>query len=58
MLLDDIVDDDTRSNRFDDTNPLFQHDDDDDDDGDGGDSDSGDSLDGDILIDDDDDFEA
>ena len=57
MLLDDIVDDDTRSNRFDDTNPLFKYGDDDDD-GDGGDSDSGDSLDGDILIDDDDDFEA
>nr|XP_011468583.1 PREDICTED: protein LTV1 homolog [Fragaria vesca subsp. vesca] len=64
MLLDDIVDDDTRSNRFDDTNPLFQYGDDDDeggddDDGDdGGDSDGDDSLDGDILIDDDDDFEA
>nr|XP_011463585.1 PREDICTED: uncharacterized protein LOC105351310 [Fragaria vesca subsp. vesca] len=62
MFLDDIVDDDSRSNRYDDTNPLFQHGDDiyeggDDDDGDGGDSDGDDSLDEDILIDDDD-FEA
>ncbi|KAL6227658.1 hypothetical protein ACLB2K_001615 [Fragaria x ananassa] len=60
--LDDIIDDDTRSNRFDDTNPLFQHGDDDDeggdddDDGDRGDSDGDDSSDGDIIIDDD--FEA
>ncbi|KAL6227657.1 hypothetical protein ACLB2K_001614 [Fragaria x ananassa] len=66
IILDDIVDDDTRSNRFDDTNPLFQHgddddeggDDDDDDGGDGGDNDGDDSLDGDILIDDNDNFEA
>ncbi|KAM5554123.1 hypothetical protein ABKV19_026053 [Rosa sericea] len=55
MRLEDIADDDIRTNPYEDTNPLFQHQDDD---SDGSDSDSGDSLDGDLLVDEEDDFQA
>ncbi|PRQ19546.1 putative HAT dimerization domain, ribonuclease H-like domain-containing protein [Rosa chinensis] len=60
MRLEDIADDDIRTNPYEDTNPLFQHQDDDSDgdDSDGGDSDGGDSLDGDLLVDEEDDFQA
>ena len=66
MRLDDILDNDARGNPYDETNPIFQRrnvdvdegdDEDDDDDDGGGDSDGDDSLDGDLLIGDDDDFE-
>ena len=57
VRLNDIVDDEIRDNPYDDTNPLYQKHVDENV-GVRGDSDGGDSLDGDILIDDDDDFEA